>query len=1064
MGPLLPDSQFAPVATPKPGILSDIGHGLKIGADVAAQDVRELVGRVPIIGQRIVSALDKVDALTHAGISSETLLNADVAAQTDAMSAEQQAAGQKRWDTLGEDSAWRDWRSYTGGLAQSLPEQAAMMFPAMRLAKGAAAVSMARAAALDVEAGVVGSAARIAAEKAAGMAAARTATVAGGAIEGALGGAQSSREVRDSINALPEKELQDSSALQALTSSGLSFEQARAQLADDASTKAFFLSGIVTGIFGGMGDRVLAKAMTGQLKGGILSRVAKGVVSEGVLEELPQSALQQISQNLAMRDAVPSTLLGKDVANQALGGLAIGALQGGVQTGVFGRSTAATPTTPAGQMRTARAIFAAPDDIDTIASTAMAAVGATPVELDLDATAVDPRTPAAQTLPDKQLFTDEEPNAEPVDDQPKLNDLFDGIRGFERNEDGTTHVVVPAVVDEDGVEIEPRRTVPVRAWREDSLPDGVAGAELRARAAAQRDHYGRQGLDVVFYEDSQDLPDGFVISSKRDTLLLSNDPQRNAAQVAAHEAKHAMEGLKAPDGKTYNQILVDAAQVTGAGWLQGKLHSQTAPNSPQNEDGTFDPVEAARHADLSLYHIVNELMADVNGEAPKFKAFMPQVLAAIEAKYDGKIAGEVIKSFIKGIDAAYQAVRKFFGNDPTVSQTWVKNLPQLHAILRDMHVAQYGTQLEKEKARVEAGRAGGMQQAPKAMRTRTPEFKKWFGRSKVVAGGKPLVVYHGTEQDFEAPNGRFWATDAPNTAETYANGRVNRSKGQGAAITPAVLSIQNPLVGNADGRDWNEIRFRGTVMDTDDIADIAQEEGHDGVVIRNVFDTSDGEGGIATTYAAFFPEQVKSVFNHRPTSNPSMSLSPKSERARIEASRAVDKGAPLSIGDLAAIYARTTRFKKWFGDSKIVDAEGRPLGVYHGTASTFAEFDADKMGSVWEDMPDAKTGCWFTSKPLRASMAAKDAAVIQNGRITTDHETGANVRPVYLQIKNPARLGAIGKLSTVAVAAKLSAAKAAGHDGAVFSTGEKGGEDYVVFRPEQIRSVFNSDPTNWATH
>src|SRR5690606_2634929 len=36
-------------------------------------------------------------------------------------------------------------------------------------------------------------------------------------------------------------------------------------------------------------------------------------------------------------------------------------------------------------------------------------------------------------------------------------------------------------------------------------------------------------------------------------------------------------------------------------------------------------------------------------------------------------------------------------------------------------------------------------------RTESPYFKKWFGDSKVVDDeGKPLVVYHGTDKDFEA--------------------------------------------------------------------------------------------------------------------------------------------------------------------------------------------------------------------------------------------------------------------------------------------------------------------------
>lgn len=35
-------------------------------------------------------------------------------------------------------------------------------------------------------------------------------------------------------------------------------------------------------------------------------------------------------------------------------------------------------------------------------------------------------------------------------------------------------------------------------------------------------------------------------------------------------------------------------------------------------------------------------------------------------------------------------------------------------------------------------------------------------------------------------------------------------------------------------------------------------------------------------------------------------------------------------------------FWKWFGDSKVVDADGKPLVVYHGTASDFSGVHAPK--------------------------------------------------------------------------------------------------------------------------
>lgn len=43
---------------------------------------------------------------------------------------------------------------------------------------------------------------------------------------------------------------------------------------------------------------------------------------------------------------------------------------------------------------------------------------------------------------------------------------------------------------------------------------------------------------------------------------------------------------------------------------------------------------------------------------------------------------------------------------------------------------------------------------------------------------------------------------------------------------------------------------------------------------------------------------------------------------------------------------RDENFKKWFGDSKVVDENGEPLVVYHGTTHVFNEFDRKKLGNT----------------------------------------------------------------------------------------------------------------------
>ncbi|MGL5735497.1 MAG: hypothetical protein ACRCYS_11575 [Beijerinckiaceae bacterium] len=48
---------------------------------------------------------------------------------------------------------------------------------------------------------------------------------------------------------------------------------------------------------------------------------------------------------------------------------------------------------------------------------------------------------------------------------------------------------------------------------------------------------------------------------------------------------------------------------------------------------------------------------------------------------------------------------------------------------------------------------------------------------------------------------------------------------------------------------------------------------------------------------------------------------------------------------IAATEEGVRNFWKWFGDSKVVDPDGKPLVVYHGTNAQFEAFDVQKIGS-----------------------------------------------------------------------------------------------------------------------
>ena len=160
-------------------------------------------------------------------------------------------------------------------------------------------------------------------------------------------------------------------------------------------------------------------------------------------------------------------------------------------------------------------------------------------------------------------------------------------------------------------------------------------------------------------------------------------------------------------------------------------------------------------------------------------------------------------------------------------------------------------------------------------------------------------------------------------------------------------------------------------------------------------------------------------------------------------------------------------FKRWFGDSKVVDAQGKPLVVYHGTRGDFSAFDPKRIN---ERFPNS-AGFYATSRAERASVYADGATNAAAGwnpesRFSTEVEPGANVMPVYMAIRNPKIVeGDFITAEQVLDAdngALVRQARADGHDGVLAVRRRKDGYDEitaVAFRPEQIKSAIGNRGT-----
>lgn len=104
-------------------------------------------------------------------------------------------------------------------------------------------------------------------------------------------------------------------------------------------------------------------------------------------------------------------------------------------------------------------------------------------------------------------------------------------------------------------------------------------------------------------------------------------------------------------------------------------------------------------------------------------------------------------------------------------------------------------------------------------------------------------------------------------------------------------------------------------------------------------------------------------------------------------------------------------FWNWFGDSKVVDKDGRPLVVYHGTKAQFDIFETTTIGKASGNAGFYGTGFYFTDKQDEAQIYAETAYVEDVPLSTFSGMTyeqaqelmkkNAVVMPLYLKLENP---------------------------------------------------------------
>jgi hypothetical protein len=173
--------------------------------------------------------------------------------------------------------------------------------------------------------------------------------------------------------------------------------------------------------------------------------------------------------------------------------------------------------------------------------------------------------------------------------------------------------------------------------------------------------------------------------------------------------------------------------------------------------------------------------------------------------------------------------------------------------------------------------------------------------------------------------------------------------------------------------------------------------------------------------------------------------------------------------EIASTDEGLCNFWKWFGDSKTVDDQDRPVVKFHGTEADFQQFRHGDVG--------------FHVGSAKAANSRMDDALRDDGlKLHSPH-----IMPLYVAIKNPLRLPDVGDwgnpdsivntladllvqddelceryeaaaYSTPETGDNLQGFRAVfermGFDGVVYdNVGEGGGDSHIAFHPTQIKSA-----------
>lgn len=396
------------------------------------------------------------------------------------------------------------------------------------------------------------------------------------------------------------------------------------------------------------------------------------------------------------------------------------------------------------------------------------------------------------------------------------------------------------------------------------------------------------GRKEGFKKGIKNLPEGWEIANPEGNIYKLYDTDGNVQRVTSainyETARNQfLEGLDkegVPDMpfKTswhefvLKNILRKAAEegYDSIAWTTGEMQAERYDLSKQVDHITSHKYENSRYVDVSLPDKLVSFEIDSNGKILDNKnTVLPDVVGENLADVIGK---DITEKILKQTEAQ----KKYAGNDLKIKPEWTTNLyDKVIPNFLNKYGKKWGAKvgeselgykeilpdrsdedrelipdseledvLETKNEKVhtlpitESMKQSVLYEGQPLFKTReqaitdTPEFKKWFGDSKVVdENGEPKIMYHGTPfGKFSTFKGKqFFFSEDKNFAEYYGEDKaIAQGIDNGIEVIPAYLKVEKPFDPQNENDINNllstlpdniEIGFAGTTLSKEEFAD-----------------------------------------------------------------------------------------------------------------------------------------------------------------------------------------------------------------------------------------------------